>query len=93
MDEAGSTPTLGGDSLLDQLDGKTAPRKKRAKLDIPMPVPATTQRTYRHDSVYKQEIVKYLDKLAVDGFVIEAITNGIDIRGFEVVSYKDEVQG
>jgi hypothetical protein len=51
--------------------------------------PATV-RTHRQDSVYKQELPTYLDKLHVDGYTVLAIVPGIDIRGFEVVSYKEE---
>lgn len=94
MDEAGSESTFGGkDSILDQLD--TPAKTPRKKIVADGPRKQTTEktlRTHKHDSVYKQDLTKYLDKLAVDGYTVVAITVGIDIRGFEVASYKDEVR-
>ena len=46
-------------------------------------------RSHRSDTVYKQDMPKYLDKLHVDGFTVQFIVPAIDIRGFEVISYKE----
>ena len=46
-------------------------------------------RSHRSDTVYKQDMPKYLDKLHVDGFTAQFVVPAIDIRGFEVISYKE----
>jgi len=46
-------------------------------------------RSHRSDTVYKQDMPKYLDKLHVDGFTVQFVVPAIDIRGFEVISYKE----
>ncbi len=46
-------------------------------------------RSHRSDTVYKQDMPKYLDKLHVDGYTAEFVVPAIDIRGFEVISYKE----
>ena len=53
------------------------------------PAPVVKVRSYRSDTVYRQDLPKYLNKSFVDGYVIEFILQAIDIRGFEVVSYKE----
>lgn len=46
-------------------------------------------RTYKSDTVYKQDLAQYLNKLHADGSTAEFVVPAIDIRGFEVVSYKE----
>lgn len=47
-------------------------------------------RSHRSDTVYKQDMPKYLDKLVADGFTAQFVVPAIDIRGFEVISFKEQ---
>jgi hypothetical protein len=50
-------------------------------------------REHRLDSIYKREIVAYLDKLHADGFVTLSIEVSGDIQGYDVISYKEQWRG
>jgi hypothetical protein len=62
------------------------PKKKRVKI-----VSANTGvRKHLLTTAYKQDVAEKLDKLHAAGHTIVSITSSSDIRGFEIVSYKEE---
>jgi hypothetical protein len=58
--------------------------QKRKRLTKPM------VRKHLLTTVYKKEVAEQIDKLHADGHTILSITPSNEIRGFEIISYKEE---